>query len=527
HANDLKTVAGCLGFRWTDPDASGLQAIAWRADWEATAEPATKLRLLTYNQEDCTALARVTAVLRDLAADVPPVDPARPGVAGVEDIKVPRGHKFCDPAFVLPDFARISKCAYFDYQRDRVLFRTSPAVRQANRRKERNRPACKVSQVVEYGGGDRCPHCGSDDFVLGGYNSRLVVDLKPVGGGLKRWVTRHKGQRYRCHRCGGDWVSADYLATWGQKCGRTQKYGWAFCGWVAYATVALRLTNEGTVASLADLFGVPMLSGGVGNLRHQAADRYRETYAALLAELRAGPVVHADETWVRTRGSPRKGYVWTFASPDVAVYVYSPSRDGDTLRETLAGFRGVLISDFYTAYDALDCPQQKCIVHLVRDLNDDLAKHPFDQELKDLAVRFGGLMRAVVETIDRYGLRRHHLSKHKRDVDRFYAREVTAAYGSEQARHYHQRLVKYRDKLFTFLDHDGVPWNNNNAENAVKRFVSRRKGREGTGAFSEPGLRDYLLLLSLYQTFRYRHLNFWRFLISGETDIGAFAAGRR
>ena len=36
-------------------------------------------------------------------------------------------------------------------------------------------------------------------------------------------------------------------------------------------------------------------------------------------------------------------------------------------------------------------------------------------------------------------------------------------------------MQKYSDKLFTFLDHDGVPWNNNNAENAIKRFASRRK----------------------------------------------------
>jgi hypothetical protein len=87
-------------------------------------------------------------------------------------------------------------------------------------------------------------------------------------------------------------------------------------------------------------------------------------------------------------------------------------------------------------------------------------------------------------------------------------------------------VLKYRDKLFTFLDHDGVPWNNNNAENAVKQFASRRK-LIGT-PFTEAGIRDYLVLLSLYQTLRYRHASFWRFLLSGETDIEAFTArGRR
>jgi hypothetical protein len=116
------------------------------------------------------------------------------------------------------------------------------------------------------------------------------------------------------------------------------------------------------------------------------------------------------------------------------------------------------------------------------------------------------------------------LHKHRQEVDRFYAQELAAAYGSETARYYRQRFLKYRDKLFTFLDHDGVPWNNNNAENAIKRFVSRRKVLGGTGAFSESGFRDYLLLLSIYQTLRFRNASFWRFLISGETDIAAFTA---
>ena len=59
-------------------------------------------------------------------------------------------------------------------------------------------------------------------------------------------------------------------------------------------------------------------------------------------------------------------------------------------------YAGVLISDFYAGYDAFDCRQQKCLVHLIRDLNDDLWKNPFNQEfesfvasVKDLFVPYG------------------------------------------------------------------------------------------------------------------------------------------
>jgi hypothetical protein len=59
-------------------------------------------------------------------------------------------------------------------------------------------------------------------------------------------------------------------------------------------------------------------------------------------------------------------------------------------------------------------------------------------------------MRAVVETIDRYGLKRYHLSKHKRAVDMFYAQEAAVAYGSEPARHNHHRLVKNSGEVIHF-----------------------------------------------------------------------------
>ena len=51
-----------------------------------------------------------------------------------------------------------------------------------------------------------------------------------------------------------------------------------------------------------------------------------------------------------------------------------------------------------------------------------------------------------------------------------------STFRSEAAESLRIRLTKYRDKLFTFIDHDGVPWNNNNAENAIKKFAYYREG---------------------------------------------------
>ena len=521
HVNDLKSVAGCLGFQWSAPDACGLKSIAWRSAWEATGDKSLKQQLLTYNEEDCSALESIVEMLRSLGGECSPsAGGSGPLVADVEGLDRQYRHRYGTPTFALPEFARITKCAYFDYQRDKVICRTSPGVKKITRSKKRpRRRTWKVNQEIECGTPVVCPHCGARGFDQHSRYQKLVIDLKPFRGGIKRWVTRYKVKRYRCRKCWNTLLPDDYLAV------TSHKYGWVTCSWVTYATVSLRLTNDALGEALDDLFGIPMPSSSLSKVRQRVVDHHRATYESLLSALRSGRLVHADETKVKVKGLSSDGYVWAFATPETAVYVYAPTRDGDTVRETLAGFKGVLVSDFYTAYDSLDCPQQKCLIHLIRDFNDDLLGHPFDAELKQQAGRFTALLQVIVETIDRYGLKRHHLHKHHRDVDRFFAAESRAAYESEVARHYQRRLLKYRDKLFTFLEYDGVPWNNNNAENAIKRFVSRRKTM-GT-PFTESGIREYLLLLSIYQTLRYRHASFWRFLLSRETDIELFTAGRR
>src|SRR5205807_4441379 len=70
--------------------------------------------------------------------------------------------------------------------------------------------------------------------------------------------------------------------------------------------------------------------------------------------------------------------------------------------------------------------------------------------------------------------------------------------------------------------HDGVPWNNNNAEHAVKRFAYYREVADGQ--FTEAGLHDYLVLLSLYLSCRYKEVSFLQFLLSQEKDIDAYCA---
>ena len=95
---------------------------------------------------------------------------------------------------------------------------------------------------------------------------------------------------------------------------------------------------------------------------------------------------------------------------------------------------------------------------------------------------------------------------------------------SEVALGYEKRFVKYRGKLFSFLKHNDVPWNNNNAENAIRAFGELREIIKGVA--TEKGLREYLILLSVCETCKRRGISFLEFLLSEKTTIDTFAARR-
>lgn len=151
-------------------------------------------------------------------------------------------------------------------------------------------------------------------------------------------------------------------------------------------------------------------------------------------------------------------------------------------------------------------------------------KEPFNQEIKEIVQEFASLLRPMIDTIDRFGLKARFLRKHKLPVARFYDTLICRKYNTELAQKAQQRFIKNRARLFTFLDHDNVPWNNNNAEHAIKSFAALRQVIDGPT--TERGIHDYLILLSIYQTCVYRGIDFFGFLRSGEKRIDGYASKR-
>ena len=108
-----------------------------------------------------------------------------------------------------------------------------------------------------------------------------------------------------------------------------------------------------------------------------AAEHGREEYGRLRQEIRASPVVYGDETGWREDG--RNGYLWSFSTPKVRYFLYRPSRGRTVVEEVLGDeFEGVLVSDFYGAYNVYQGPHQRCWAHLLRDIHQLKEQHPQD-----------------------------------------------------------------------------------------------------------------------------------------------------
>jgi predicted RecB family nuclease len=537
YSNGLKAVAGHLGFSWSDQDASGLRSVAWRLRWERTRDDAWKRKLLEYNQEDCAALRKVTDFLASaavrLATHSVPAPPApahagapAPQVVGVRELDklAGNGRTWGRVNFAHPDFEFVNNCAYFDYQRQRVFVRASRVIRKHRRRPglRRNRkirPSRRVTITAS-----KCPACHGKDLVelpsgerpdVPRPRAKRALDLAVTAGGMRRRVIECRAKAYRCAGCGHAFVPDRHR--------RLAKHYHGLMSWAMYEHVAHQVSSGALKEKFREFFGVAVANAELHMFKGLMARRYRSSYRGLLAKILAGPVLHVDETEVKLRTG--KGYVWVFTSLEEVVFVYKPTREGDFVSETLKDFRGVLVSDFYAAYDSIGCEQQKCLIHLIRDMNQELLNNPFDEELQLVTLPFSALLKSVVATVDERGLRRTHLARHQSEVEEFFRVLLARPLRSESARAVRNRLVKNRDKLFTFIRHDGVPWNNNNAENAIKRFAYYREGTVGT--LKEAGLSDYLVLLSLYQTCRYKGVSFLKFLLSKERNIDVFCAKKR
>ena len=501
-SNSLKEIGRYLGFEWTWPRASGAAAPLLRRAWELEADDGFKRELIGYNMEDCRAAGRVADALVRVSGGAANLD-----AIDVSSLEVGFQRTFGKFDAVLPEFAKINDAAYWDYQRSKVYARTNKAIRRTVRKsKVRRRSAIAEKQVTLTDAPNKCHRCGATRlWRYSRDNSHIVYDLKFTRRGIKRWAVQYHYSTYVCSQCRAE------MTIYSQD----TQYGPNLRAFVIYLLIELRLSYQRAIEHMSSLFDVALPNSTAYDIKSATAEKYLPTYDGILRQIVKGSLIHADET----RGVVIGGghYVWVFTNLTTVAYVYAESRESTILDDLLKGFSGVLVSDFYAAYDSVPCAQQKCLIHLMRDINEDLYKNPFDEGLREIARRFGTLLREIVETTDSYGLKARNLAKHKKASIGFIEHVGAMKCQAEAGLALQKRIAKNRDKLFTFLDYDGVPWNNNNAEHAVRAFT---RLRNAIGTSTPKGHREYATLLSIQQTLRYRGMSFLEFMRSGRLEVG-------
>ena len=247
-----------------------------------------------------------------------------------------------------------------------------------------------------------CQECGSAKIWIADRYSHVTFDLKFTRRDAARSTCEFRYHTYKCGNCGVH--TTPFKAN--------SKYGYNLRCYVIHLLIEMRLSHEKISEHVSAIFKLPMNRSIVADIKRDMARNYAETYQSILTHIRSGSLINADETKGVVYGGGH--YVWILANLTSVYYMYSPTREASVLHGLLGEFSGVLVSDFYGGYNSVNCPQQKCLIHLMRDINEDLRKNPFNGELICIAAKFGTLLRDIVSTIDRYGLKRFHLAKHKK-----------------------------------------------------------------------------------------------------------------
>jgi len=518
-SNNLKDLGKVVGASWTATDASGLQSLVWRHRWEETGESQHQEMLLTYNREDCDALWYLLEELSRIAASAKEH-------RDIEFADRPRQHATELSHGIHEEFQDILRYAHADYDKKRVKIRPEQSTTQTQGKKrgapighqgyQRIIPP-KANIVIQLEPQMFCPiHTDELLEISAAVAEKFIIDLRFTKTGCRKTVTKYVGAKGYCQEC-----RRHYLPAKIEELG-SRLFGHAFQSWVIYQRIVLRLPYRIILQEMEELFHESASEGTPVNFIKHFAEYYAATEKLSIQRILESPFVHVDETLINIQGVDH--YAWVFTNGKHVVFRMTETRESAIVHEFLSGYNGVLISDFYGGYDAVACRQQKCLVHLIRDLNNDLWGDPYNQTYEAFVSKVKNLLLPIFEAEKKYGLKKRHLSKFRKSVDQFYSENIDIASSScELTAKYQKRFQRYRDSLFTFLEFDGIPWHNNTAENALRHLAVQRKI---SGTFFKKVAPRYLLLLGIAQTCRFQDKSLLKFFLSEENDIDKFKANK-
>jgi len=268
YSNNLKTISTYLGFNWSKSLQSGLQSIVWRTYWERNKNQVLKQDLINYNYNDCLALKLLTDKIivnqKQNSAD----QSLLPNLMNsTKDVVKQYPYLFKPNDFVFEELDKINKCAYLNYQRSKIYFRTNSTVKKSLKRKLQQKPTekklkdLKVNKTILCQYPYSCILCGAGHPKKHIEFSRIIYDLKLLNTGIKRWIVRYKSAYYKCQKCKKIFVP-DSFANFVPR-----KYGKILCSYIIYLLIYQNLSKTKISEHLYELFGYSIQRGSLHNIK--------------------------------------------------------------------------------------------------------------------------------------------------------------------------------------------------------------------------------------------------------------------
>ena len=340
-----------------------------------------------------------------------------------------------------------------------------------------------------------CPHCSGRLQRCERARTRIIEDIPDS---VDPVVTEHTLHRDYCPNCKRhvEPVVPDAMpkATLGHRV-------IALTSWFHYG---LGLTIDQVVDILGYHLQTKLTPGGLIDAWRRLAEVLEAWYEQIGEQARASAHLHADETGWRVDGQTH--WLWCFTNDRNCYYMIDRSRGSPALQKFFTdAFEGVLITDFWSAYESV-CAEdrQYCLVHLLRELekvderNDAAEWQAFAKTLRRL-LRDGIRLRKQDDfACDAHRSRVGRLNRRLADL-------AAQEHADDDARRLTKRLRKYAEYIFTFLDYEHVPFENNFAERQIRPAVILRKNSQSNR--SDRGAATQAVLMSVYRTLRLRGLD--------------------
>lgn len=310
-----------------------------------------------------------------------------------------------------------------------------------------------------------CRHCGSGDLeATGKFDDHIVADIPDP----KLEWHRYRRHIYRCRECQETSQGRGELELPGAHIGPRARL------FTCYSRAHLGISLGKTRDLLHDFFGLTVSRAGLlGHLRW-GGTLFEPVVEELFERLRKSPVVGGDETGWRING--KTAWVWCFRDPTLALFLIDRHRSRDVIVRALGeSFRGTLVSDFYAAYNRLDCPKQRCLVHLLRELaklREELPAPSVRAFIQPLITLFQD---AIQLAKDREQLSRAAFEQAQQAIhDRFDELLLNCHSRHPECLRIWRRLFKHAGELFVFLDNPQVPADNNGSERDIRSLAAAR-----------------------------------------------------